>query len=577
MPSITTWRRLEGRTRTGALTSLAARINDPLWLLARQWQSGELTGSDSGTPVHVRLSTESSVVTRWSAGEAPTGQEGATFDARQPLQHVVEAVAAPISLSERALAGRRLVGQLRAQLPSNAAQEYAAAFREEYPLAALDTAETERSDDAGRRWAELLAGRSIDGAAVRAALGTPGAVALPRRPAVSRGDARAVLLALTAFAAWWDRRHPQTSGAWEPNRLVAPHRLGASSSTGPFALVAPEHRGGDLDWHTYDLTSDESLAAHDAPSVPSTTQPLPTRVSFVGAPAARWWQFEDAAVDLGRIEAAPDDLARLVLAEFTLVYGNDFFAVPLAVPVGSLTRVHALDVTTTFGETITVPSAAEHDDALARSGTGAGGSPGTGRRWRMWHSDGVHDAPGTSGSSAPPSGLVMPPGAVAALDGEPVEDVLLARDESANVAWAIERRVLGPVGAPIERHEVEAARREREGADDEITSDPYYWLATPLPDAWLPLVPQPDGMLVLHGGGEPQSRLLLDGAGAGGFALLAIEVPSVGRRVLLLSRRARGADGSVRTWWTWRIATGRGESSSGLRFDDLAYRRPPAP
>ena len=69
MPSVTTWRRLEPRTRSEAMTSLAARVADPLWMVARQWQSGELTGSDTGSPVLVRLTAEASVVTRWSSAE----------------------------------------------------------------------------------------------------------------------------------------------------------------------------------------------------------------------------------------------------------------------------------------------------------------------------------------------------------------------------------------------------------------------------------------------------------------------------------------------------------------------------
>ena len=49
MASITTWTRLETRQRTDDLdVSLAARVHDPLWLLARQWQLGELRGHDAG-------------------------------------------------------------------------------------------------------------------------------------------------------------------------------------------------------------------------------------------------------------------------------------------------------------------------------------------------------------------------------------------------------------------------------------------------------------------------------------------------------------------------------------------------
>jgi hypothetical protein len=31
--------------------ALEARTHDPFWMLARQWQLGELTGSDAGSPI----------------------------------------------------------------------------------------------------------------------------------------------------------------------------------------------------------------------------------------------------------------------------------------------------------------------------------------------------------------------------------------------------------------------------------------------------------------------------------------------------------------------------------------------
>ena len=49
-------------------TSLQARIYDPLWLLARQWQFGEFQGEDNGSPVMARWRAESARLTRYHAG-----------------------------------------------------------------------------------------------------------------------------------------------------------------------------------------------------------------------------------------------------------------------------------------------------------------------------------------------------------------------------------------------------------------------------------------------------------------------------------------------------------------------------
>lgn len=50
MAAVTSWSRLEPRTRSLRLRSVQARVADLLWLLDRQWQIGELQGEDVGSP-----------------------------------------------------------------------------------------------------------------------------------------------------------------------------------------------------------------------------------------------------------------------------------------------------------------------------------------------------------------------------------------------------------------------------------------------------------------------------------------------------------------------------------------------
>ena len=69
MPSITSWMRLEPRNRNAEMnTSLQARIYDPLWLLARQWQFGEFQGEDNGSPVIARWRGEGAPVNHYYSG-----------------------------------------------------------------------------------------------------------------------------------------------------------------------------------------------------------------------------------------------------------------------------------------------------------------------------------------------------------------------------------------------------------------------------------------------------------------------------------------------------------------------------
>jgi hypothetical protein len=53
------------------------------------------------------------------------------------------------------------------------------------------------------------------------------------------------------------------------------------------------------------------------------------------------------------------------------------------------------------------------------------------------------------------------------------------------------------------------------------------------------------------------------------------EVPRAGARVLQSYQRTRWTDGRVYTWLCVRKQTGRGEGSSGLRFDEIVNVPPP--
>ena len=94
MTSITTWLRLEPRCRTADMNGgLQARVYDPLWLLARQWQLGEFQGEDNGSPASAEWRGEVARFTRYAPGPlAPRATvEGQPFDGRAvPLETLVE-------------------------------------------------------------------------------------------------------------------------------------------------------------------------------------------------------------------------------------------------------------------------------------------------------------------------------------------------------------------------------------------------------------------------------------------------------------------------------------------------------
>src|SRR5262252_9216286 len=72
---------------------LQARIHDPLWLLARQWQLGEFQGEDNGSPAMAQWIGECARLTRFSPGPLPDTKKVAGNPFRSdsiPLETLVE-------------------------------------------------------------------------------------------------------------------------------------------------------------------------------------------------------------------------------------------------------------------------------------------------------------------------------------------------------------------------------------------------------------------------------------------------------------------------------------------------------
>lgn len=99
--------RLEPTCRSlGIEEGLAARIHDPLWLLARQWQLGEFNGKDAGTPVLVHATGTNDKVDAWR----DLGQfQWNSFDgSADPLDAFVEAEREPCQRCGSALKPGRI-------------------------------------------------------------------------------------------------------------------------------------------------------------------------------------------------------------------------------------------------------------------------------------------------------------------------------------------------------------------------------------------------------------------------------------------------------------------------------------
>jgi hypothetical protein len=414
------WARIEPRARDTSLTAgLEARVHDPLWLLGRQWQFGELNADgDLGSAIVAEVSAQVVPLARYRPGRAESNGAAQAYDvAAQPLETMVEAedVRATASVRARVRAGQHFERLLAA----HGVARHAPAFREAFVL----TADAAAAEAASRRFTALMAGRAIDGQRLYAALAPtmrpPGGApaALPATPPVDAADAPAVVAAAEAWLAWSESLVTSPAipnRAWIPERMEYAFAVDAPAGDGSgLVLEAEEYTDGSLDWHTFTGVPSTPAAPSPDPQLVGPLTVIPTAVTFPGMPASRLWEFEEARVDFGGVEANPEDLGRMLVAEFALVYGADWMLIPLEAPTGSLVRIVSLSVRDTFGRVVRV------DPTTALEPEGA---------WRMFGISPAIAADGAvPGDGVPPSVLLVAPALASSLQGRAIEEVLLER------------------------------------------------------------------------------------------------------------------------------------------------------
>ena len=574
----TIWQRLEPVTRTVEYhRALQAQVHDPLWLLGRQWQFGELEGEDAGSPVQVRTETSSAPLARFRAAGAASPQP---YDPGQmPLDVLAEAEpAAPPTLRARADAGRRLVSVLRAHGAPATATDVVRRFPLTAPAA---TGAADPAAGVAGRLASVLHGRLPDGLAAADALrptvrpSGATAPALPSSIAAPAAERAAALAAAREFLDWVDAELQPVGRvpAWVRERLEYRFQVAARTVAGEVVLGASEYRGPELDWHDLDVDGSAGATlgttqggASPAPAE-TVTQVLAAPVVFPGMPADRFWELEDAAVSLPSVQAAPEDLGRLALVEFATAFGNDWYLVPVRVQTGTVTDVVSLVVTDTFGEALLVRPTGT---ASAPSGLAGG--------WSMFA---LSSANGSGGAGAPVARLVVPP-AAAATEGAPIEEVLFARDEQANLVWAVERTVEGPDGRGRDRNDEWLSLAAVLDPPPPPSPAPLaYRLMSAVPPHWIPFVAVHDSaqnrgvrleraaMLRLDADPpapiSPVGRVLEPETAP--FVVFEEEAPREGVRISRVPALCRSVDGRTYLWTRRRRTIGRGEQSSGLAFD----------
>jgi hypothetical protein len=449
-------------------------------------------------------------------------------------------------------------------------RDYRDAFVGKYPFPRLTEEQRATLDSDSLAFIDLMAARVPDGRLLQTAFRVTNAGVIVIAPDlhIAPGDLADVREAARLWLSWFETlfSEPEKDNpTWLPERMEYAFSVGTRFSDGEVPLTAEEYFEGHLDWYAFDVNLEVTLGgASDDTVTEITHSAIPAPVSFRGMPTPRFWEFEDAQVDFGSVDAGPTDLARMLLVEFSLTYGNDWFVIPVELPVGSLYRCRSLVIEDTFGVRTLLKAASQLSEPHAS--------------WRMFQQSHTR----RSGLPKPASNLFfLTPSLLRGMESKPIEEVLFLRDEMANMAWGVERIVESAAEKPLNRFEQEIQTTElpSESADPNTL---VYKLVTKVPDNWVPLLPvkSDEGLRLRRGkvlkvDGPPgfiaaQGNILQpDVTSESGLRVFEEEIPREGIRVTRHYQMTRWHDGSTHLWIGRRKKVGRGEGSSGLRFDVL--------
>ncbi len=622
--------RMEPDSRTDDLENgIAAKTADPLWYLTRQWQVNEFEGEDAGSPIDVDLNYQirplNTAKLRNDDGDI-ISNSNKTSDSL-PIEILVEQEWLQIDWKVSAQIGQLFEQQIHILIPErDRAMEYIQSYRDKYTFQFNNEAQEADADEESRRFVKFMKGRIVNGKKIVNHLNFANASLVLPTDGVGLQDE--TLQSIGRYLLKWCqamniRSNPERSKAWRNEQLDYHFRLDSSedNSTDERTLIAPEYRSGNVDWYTFDAYSDMHKEVNKWTDHTLESK-LPTPINIMGI-SSRWWEFEDANIDFGHLEVGKVDIARSLLMQNVLVYGDDWYSLPLPVPVSSFTKISSLTVKNVFGDKKEIKPAYYQNDPADPI-----------EQFRLFTLSAADEAALPPSETAPV--LYMPAVLTLKQESSPLEKAKFIRDEWSNMVWCVEDTVLNGVGKPVDGYkaQIELLESKRDAKVEKLLTEiqtlkeelaslqledtehidiqnqlefkvlelkellpehmqeessiPKYRLASTVPENWIPFQPF-DASNVF--GGEKQIRLrraqmlrnifdeepeeipaktrLLE---ISENPLLWMEesvIPRSGLRVTLNNQRIRWMDGRTFVWKGRKILTGQGEGQSGLIFDKL--------
>ncbi len=570
MSAITYWSRLEPRPRSHNFQrGLAATVHDPLWLLLRQWQFGEFNADDAGSLVHGEMKWSSRRLRRFAGKDL---NEFTAFENNTPLETVIEREESFPSLKLAVELGQNF----ERMLVDGGFAQYLEEFRRKYPLRLVSE---EWGDADTQRYFKFMQGRAMDGFKFNAELADSLPSALPAVLSIDASHTDSIKTIAQEFhemsRSMFSMPSTDEPECWRPERLEYQFSISAPSIDTPnqSVLVSSEYSDGSLDWYSFSfdpnaqIGSDIPLESDDKTNEVSTF--LPTNIRFKGMPNRRWWEFEDETINFGAIDADRKDIAKLIVMDFALNSSDDWYVIPLILPVGSISRVNSLIVTDVFGERILIRPVEQTLE----------------QRQETWSMFKISDK---SHSLKVADFLFLPPSVGFLQESPSIERINFIRDEMANFVWAIEQIYENQLGEPVSGYEYSGKLIE-EGVGDEngpsTENKVIYKIQSLVPRNWIPFLPVqiPGGNRAIDlqlgtilnsesNGADTNSPRgkILNPTGVDPYLIKEEEITRAGVFVSRSLQLARWIDGSTHLWIGRRKSMGRGEGSSGLRFDIIS-------
>ncbi|MFX0171310.1 MAG: hypothetical protein ACFE9L_05270 [Candidatus Hodarchaeota archaeon] len=467
------WQRIEPYSADRDLNpALQAKISDPVWLLTRQWQTGEFIAESAGSPVFAYLNTEWDIVSRIKRSNESDVEH---ISKLSPIEFIIENAPTITSKHKSFKTRVQITNQFKRELlRKGLTSNQVTAILEVLIQAGLDSMVFDTSifekvvEKKVKSYLMSFLGNDlthpkniIDGLIL---IKTDVNTLLPIIEA-ARGNAwpdsehdnikevfqYALRMIKTKFKSIYNLGdNPNLS--WNDKLLGYQFSLGTPPDQDPKIFRVSRYDGHNFDW--YSLSVDPNIGTSIGGQSDPKQQELdergererkttfiPTNLYFHGMPNPRWWQFEDGDTDFGDLSLDKPDISKLLTMHFALIMSNDWYVIPFPVEVGSIVKIKSLKIKDVFGKEIFIPR--------------LGGETATDPSFKNWDlfSMSIQTQSNISNPCSQPitlHSLYIPPSIGKKDESPDLEVVNFTRDPMANLVWGVENRIPSLLGNSVD-------------------------------------------------------------------------------------------------------------------------------